>query len=292
MSFGIVATVAAGVGGALISAHGAKKAARAQGDAAQQQLAFQQEVYDQARQDQSPFRTTGGNALYALAQGTGTLDPDQYARERFLRDWEAQNPGEPAPGWDDPNVQAQLANYRASAPVLLGQSGNLMRNFTAQDFQVDPGYEFRIGEGQKQIESSAAARGGLLSGAAAKALTKYNQNFASNEYGNAFNRFQTQQGNQFNRLATLAGIGQNAVNATQQAGQNFATGASNAAQNAGNAQASGYAGQANALASGLGGVTSAVGNYGGFGRGSTYGSSAQTFPVTDFYSGVQGRPLA
>lgn len=269
MSFGIVATAALGFGGALISSQGAKKAARAQGDAAAQQLGFQQEVYDQAREDQSPYRDVGQNALYALTQGAGMMNPDQYAQERFLRDWKAQNPDQAAPDWNDPNVQAQVQNYKNSLPALYGQSGNLMRDFTAQDFQTDPGYQFRIGEGQKQIESSAAARGGLLSGAAAKALTKFNQNFASNEYGNAFNRFQTQQGNRFNRLANLAGIGQNSTNATQQAGQNFAAGAGNAAQYGGNAQASGYAGQANALASGLGSIGSGANQF--FSRVSTYG---------------------
>lgn len=280
MSFGIVATVAAGVGGALISAQGAKKAARAQGDAAAQQLGFQQEVYDQAREDQAPYRDIGYNALYALTQGAGMMNPDQYAQERFLRDWKAQNPDQPAPDWNDPNVQAQVQNYKNSLSALYGESGNLTQPFQERtfNFTADPGYQFRIGEGQKQIESSAAARGGLLSGAAAKALTKYNQNFASNEYGNAFNRFQTdqnsafnrfqtQQSNQFNRLATLAGVGQNATNATQAAGQNFATGAGNAAQYGGDARASGYAGQANALASGLGTVG---GGFNQFMRGSVY----------------------
>lgn len=299
MSFGISAATAAvvggglaaagAVGGALISANGAKKAAQAQGDAAAQQTQLQRDIYDQNREDQAPFRGAGYNALYGLMQGTGTIDPEQYARDRFLRDWQAQNPDMPAPGWDDPNVQAQLANYKASLPALYGQSGDLTRKFTAQDFQTDPGYQFRLGEGQKQIESSAAARGGLLSGAAAKALTKYNQNFASNEYGNVFNRFQTEQGNKFNRLASLAGVGQTATNATQQAGQNYATGASNALQYGGNARASGYAGQSNALSAGLGGLSSAFNNFGGS---STYGSpygnySAQTSPVTDYYAGTQ-----
>lgn len=275
MSFGIsgaalagIAAAGASVASTAMQSRAARKSAQAGADVAANQLGFQEDVYDQAREDQAPFRDIGYNALYALTQGTGMMNPDQYAQERFLRDWKAQNPDQPAPDWNDPNVQAQVQNYKNSLPALYGQSGNLTRDFTAQDFQADPGYQFRLGEGQKQIESSAAARGGLLSGAAAKALTKYNQNFASNEYGNAFNRFQTQQGNRRNMLATLAGIGQNATNATQQAGQNFATGSSNAAQYGGNALASGYAGQANALASGAGSLTSIAGNY--FGRNSSY----------------------
>lgn len=291
------AIVGSAVVGGVASNLAAKKAAKAQQSAADQATQLQREQFEMAREDQAPFRQAGYNALYALTQGTGTLDPEQYARERFLRDWNAQNPDQEPPPWTDANVQAQLANYKASIPVLLGQQGGLTRGFTAQDFQVDPGYQFRLGEGQRQIESSAAARGGLLSGAAAKALTKYNQNFASNEFGNAFNRFQTQQGNQFNRLASLAGVGQTATGATQQAGQNFANQAGQNALYSGNARASGYVNQGNAINSALGSAAGAFANFGGFGGGSTYNNpygnyTATATPVQDYYSGVVGTPLA
>lgn len=195
----------------------------------------------------------------------------------------------------DTQLRQELGGEISKASQAQQQNplyGSLLKNFTAQDFETDPGYQFRIGEGQKQIESSAAARGGLLSGAAAKALTKYNQNFASNEYGNVYNRFRANQGDVYNRLASLAGVGQQATNATQQAGQNYATGASNALQYGGTARASGYAGQANALGAGLGGFASAIGNI-PFGGGSTYSGNpyttyqAQTAPVQDYYAGTQ-----
>lgn len=109
------------------------------------------------------------------------------------------------------------------------------RDFTMNDFQADPGYQFRMAEGQKAIERSAAARGGLNSGATLKALTRYGQDVGSQEYQNAYNRFNSDRDRRFNRLASLAGVGQtaNAQNAT--AGMNYAnnygqnvTGAANA----------------------------------------------------------------
>lgn len=146
--------------------------------------------------------------------------------------------------------------------------GSLLDTFSREDFQTDPGYEFRLGEGQKALESSAAARGGLLSGAAAKALTKYNQNFASNEYQNAYNRFNNDQTNIFNRLAGIAGVGQTATNQLQQAGQNYANQTGNAIQYGGAARGSGYINQANAINGALGGLAGAASNWGG-GWGST-----------------------
>jgi hypothetical protein len=141
--------------------------------------------------------------------------------------------------------------------------GQFLQNFKASDFQEDPGYQFRLNQGTQAIERSAAARGGLLSGAAAKALTRYSQGVASDEYNNAYNRFNNNQSNQFNRLASLAGVGQAATNQMGQASQNaYGTiassgqNASNSIQNnligAGNARASAYVGTANAITNGIG----------------------------------------
>jgi hypothetical protein len=143
-----------------------------------------------------------------------------------------------------------------------------MRQFSQADFQTDPGYQFRMGEGQRGVENSAAARGGALSGAALKAITKYGQDFASNEYTNAYNRFNNNQTNQYNRLAGLAGVGQQATNQLGNAAGNYANAGSNiygnlgnaqgqSAINAGNAQAAGAVGQANAFNSAIGGATNA-----------------------------------
>lgn len=95
-------------------------------------------------------------------------------------------------------------------------------------FTASPGYQFRLDEGTKAIERSAAARGGLNSGATLKALADYGQNVASTEYGNYVNR-----------LASLAGVGQTAVGGTASAGTAAAGNAGNAYMAGGNAAASG-----------------------------------------------------
>lgn len=140
--------------------------------------------------------------------------------------------------------------------------------------QNDPGYKFRLQQGQQALENSAAARGGLLSGNTAKAITDYSQNYASNEYSNVYgrafneystryNQFQQDQANKFNRLSSLAGGGQIAAGQLGQVGQSAAGNITNLAgqqgqfmQNAGAARASGYIGQSNQLNSMIGNVNS------------------------------------
>lgn len=146
--------------------------------------------------------------------------------------------------------------------------------------QNDPGYKFRLEQGQKALENSAAARGGILSGNTAKAITQYGQDYASNEYsqvyGRAFNeystrynQFETNQANKFNRLSSLAGGGQIAAN---QLNANLGQTAGNVSDiygregqqvgnsliNAGAARASGYAGIGNAITGGIGNITDLI----------------------------------
>lgn len=129
--------------------------------------------------------------------------------------------------------------------------GKYARDFGMSDFEADPGYAFRLSEGQKALERSAAARGGLLSGGTGKALARFGQDYGSQEYTNAFNRYQTNRSNQLNPLQSLMGAGQTATNTlTGAAGTLGAAQAANLT-NAGNARASGYIGQANALNQGL-----------------------------------------
>lgn len=145
--------------------------------------------------------------------------------------------------------------WRQAGIGALNQLAPLAANykpFGMDQFNADPGYAFRLSEGQKAIERSAAARGGLQSGGALKAAARYGQDMGSQEYQNAFNRYQTERAAQLNPLQSLAGVGQSSANtmtaAAGQMGQNTAQGLASAA----NARASGYVGGANALTSALG----------------------------------------
>jgi len=124
--------------------------------------------------------------------------------------------------------------------------------FGMEQFQADPGYGFRLKEGLRALENSAAARGGLLSGNAMRGITRFGQELGSQEFTNAFNRYQAERAARLNPLQSLTGMGQTSANtltgAAGQYGQNLAQGA--AAR--GNIRASGYINQANALTGALG----------------------------------------
>lgn len=130
--------------------------------------------------------------------------------------------------------------------------GSLGKSFGMSDFEQDPGYAFRQSEGMKALERSAAARGNLLSGSTLKGVQRFGQDLASQEYQNAFNRYQVERSAKLNPLQSLMGSGQSATNvmttAAGQAGQNQAANL----YGAGQARASGYVGQANALSTALG----------------------------------------
>jgi len=161
----------------------------------------------------------GANAA-SKASSTQAASADQATqlqREMFNKQVELQQP------WQQAGVNA-LAKL---------QSGDVMS-------QMDPSYQFRFGEGLKALDRQAAARGGLISGGALKAAQRYGQDYASQEFGNAYNR-----------LAGLANVGQTATNTIGNAGSNFASNAGNTMMAGANARASGYVGGANALTGGL-----------------------------------------
>jgi hypothetical protein len=116
----------------------------------------------------------------------------------------------------------------------------------------DPGYAFRMSEGMKALDRSAASRGGLLSGATLKGAQRYGQDLASQEYQNAFNRYQTSRTNTLNPFASLAGVAQSSANTLGTAAGQFGQQMGSNIIGAGNAAAAGQIGSANAIASGLG----------------------------------------
>lgn len=278
--------VAASVAGsALIGAYSANRASSAQSqaageatqaqrDIADQQTALQREQYLKQLELNAPFREaglTGTNMLLAQLQGP-------YGSAKFNG----------VPGYDPASAMRNFGGVAGYDPA------SAMRNFGAGDFQADPGYAFRLSEGMKALDRTAASRGGLLSGATLKGAQRYGSDLASQEYGNAYNRFQANRatqsqeyqnafnryqaeraaqeqgyGNAFNRfqaertntlapLQSLAGVGQSATQQAQQASQNFATGGTNTLANYGNAQASNLIGQGNARASGYVGGANAL----------------------------------
>jgi hypothetical protein len=128
--------------------------------------------------------------------------------------------------------------------------------YTPEEFAkgIDPGYQFRLQQGQEATNRAANMGGGLLSGNALKGQQDYTQGLASTEFTGAFNRFQTGRTNIYNTLAGIAGLGQQSLNTTANAGTAAAGNAGNALTAAGAAQAAGTVGSANALAGGITGA--------------------------------------
>jgi hypothetical protein len=157
-----------------------------------------------------------------------------------------------------------LAPYRQAGYTALGQigaglqeGGDFNRDFTMEDFNQDPGRQFRFDTGQQALERSASARGGILNGGTLKALTRYGQDYATQEYSSAYSRFNGDRDRRFNRLASVAGIGQTAATQTAQLG-------TQTAGNIGaNITAAGNATAANAVNTGNA-VNSTVGSLGQF----------------------------
>ena len=129
--------------------------------------------------------------------------------------------------------------------------GRYSKDFGMSDFQQDPGYAFRLAEGQKTLDRQAAARGGLISGGALKAATRYGQDMGSQEYQSAFNRYQTNRANQLAPLGSLLSTGQAAASNQSAAAGNYGTQAGGNITGAGAATAAGQVGSANALTNAL-----------------------------------------
>lgn len=145
----------------------------------------------------------------------------------------------------------------------MGSNGQFMQEYSGQDIYDDPSYQFRLQQGQDSIQSGAAAQGGLLSGATQKALLNYGQDAASQEFGNAYNRFNADQTNQYNRLSNLVGLGQNAAAQQGNAGMQTAQAVANNTMAGANAQAAGTIAAGNRTANNFSSLVGAAGAIGG-----------------------------
>jgi len=197
------------------------------------------------------------------------------------------------------DVARQLPFYTAGTNALarMQQQYNKMpAAFTGQvNLNQDPGYAFRLKEGQQALDRQAAARGGLISGSALKAATRYGQEMGSQEYGNAYSRALdrynanvNREATGYNRLANISGLGPTAANTVGAAGQNYATGAGNIAgtmaANVGNIYTQQGINQGNALITGAQARSTSYGNtadlLGRFYGGGSSGVSGRWNPAT------------
>lgn len=206
----------------------------------------------------------------AAAQEAAQREALALQREMFERQVALQDPFRQA-GIVSQNEllrQMGLGGDAASAGY-----GNLLRDFAAQDYQADPGYAFRLQEGLKALDRQAAARGGLISGGALKAAQRYGQDLASQEFQNAYNRYNQNRLARYNMLTGQQGVGAEAVNALGGAARNYAAQGGQNIIGAGQARATGYQNVAAARNAMLGNLTNIGANVVG-GMGGGYASPA------------------
>jgi hypothetical protein len=107
--------------------------------------------------------------------------------------------------------------------------------------ETSPGFQFRLGEGLKALERSAAARGTLLTGGTLKGIQRYAQDYASGEYGQ-----------RVNQLMGLSQLGANAAAGVGGAASSYGQSAGDLLTQIGNAQAAGTIGGTNAWTGAMG----------------------------------------
>lgn len=257
-------SAAAGLAGSAMSSSASRDAARTQSDSAKYSADLQDAQWQQTQQNLKPYLDFGSGAINPLQRAMG-----------YDANWNL-----------DPN---NILNQTFSAP-------------SASEAARTPGYQFTLDQGLKSVQNSAAARGLGTSGAAMKGAAQYATGLADSTYNDVFNRalqtFNTNYGsaaNRVNRLNTVVGNGQNAAATNGSLGANAMSSIGDTLMSGANAAAAGRVGSANALASGLNNVGGNALVYGmmtnnaGGGAGA---SGAQSYPVTDYYAGTVGTPIA
>lgn len=153
----------------------------------------------------------------------------------------------------EPFYQAGLRALPAYTQGVM-PGGDLVRPFAMSDYQADPGYGFRMSEGMKALDRSAASRGNLLSGSTLKGAERFGQDMASQEYNNAYNRYVGNQATQRNALAGLTGFAPTASSAIQAGDTAYGSNAANLASNTANAMAGAGATRASSYGNALAGI--------------------------------------
>lgn len=237
MTWAAVIGAGGAIAGALLSNKGKKKSAKLQKKALKYQIFADQ----QARNDLAPYRQAGYGALNALnrAMGLGQVGvpQDQPLSVQQIYSGQYGSMGAP-PQYAPARMTAEVQNYLREQGYnvpdeMVGttytEAGQPVEDDRYGGFYASPGYQFRMDQGIGALDKSAAARGRLRSGAQNKAITRYAQGVASDEFGNYTNR-----------LAQIAGLGGGATSQSANIGIKGAQNIGNALTGIGTTRQSGY----------------------------------------------------
>lgn len=275
MPTGLIGAGASLLGGVMQSS-AASSAADAQTQAANRQIDLQKEIYDQTSQNFSPWLDGGNDANAALLYEMG-IGPKPMVGGTAAQVETYQIPGKPSvytqggnvsSGYQQPGSEGDGINpgyYTAPVAASTGYrvGGN---NFGTMEeaqayananktgateyggFQKSPGYDFQFSQGMDALQSTAAARGNLLSGATLQSAQTFGQGLANQDYANWYNR-----------LAGISQSGQAAAGNQANAASNYGQQAGNALAGIGNAQSAGAIAQGNAWSGALNGLSGSFG---------------------------------
>jgi hypothetical protein len=272
---------------------GGNKASNTLADGAGNALQLQKDIYNQQRKDNMPYLQAGQAGVNKLSDLLGL---DKTSDKQYYQSLSKKYVSGARKGGDDrmyyflDPVTGQVTTKKGSDKQLRGNEGylfdtdtgfnvdtaglqgaveqarqnkqsgegfgSLLKPFSMDDYVEDPGYQFRMQQGNQALDRANSARGNFLSGGAIKGALDYNSGLASQEYGNAYNRYNTDMTNMYNRLAGITGVGQTATGQVGSAGQNYANQGSEYITQQANAKA---AGQANKFGQ-MGNIASSFGN--------------------------------
>jgi hypothetical protein len=252
----MVAAVGVAAAGAAISAGTSAASSSAQSSANKKAQQIQQQQFaetkaalekgnTEAQGYIKPYADVGGSALNELAYGMGLATPEA--------------------GYTSANIQkGGLANY--GMDQYQKDVGYTPMVTDLASLQATPGYQFQLEQGLQGVNNSAAARGGLLSGANMKAINDYAQGQASTGYASAWERAQNAYTNAFGRnqqkftnLQSMANNGQNAAEFQGKAALNTGNQLAGASTNYGNNMGNLALGQGQNQANMINGIGNAVG---------------------------------
>lgn len=262
MSVAMVGAAAA-VGGAYISAQGAKSAANTQAAAADRATASQQAMFDKTVQNNAPYNQAGQNATGRLQDllgiGGGHQESNFDANAYLAANPDvAKDPYFATHPWEHYQKYGQNENRQFTQLAGTGSEaadfGSLAKPFSMADFHLDPGIQFQTQQGNLALTNSAAAKNGVLSGGALKDFIGYNQGMAGTAYQSAYERYMNNNASTYQKLMGMTGVGQAAASNSSSNAAAASGAMSNTITGSANAAASGIVGSANAMAGGISGA--------------------------------------
>lgn len=261
-----VIPIAAAVIGGAIAADGSRSAANKQASAANAATAQQGAMFDKTTALNAPYNQAGQAATSRLSEllGINSKTQDNFDANAYL----AANPDVAKDPYFSTHPFEHYQQYgqsenRAFTPMAgtgaaSADFGSLNKPFSMSDFQLDPGIQFQTQQGNLALQNSQAAKDGVLSGGAMKALIGYNQGMAGLGYQSAFDRYMAGKKFTLGSLMDVSKTGQAAASGVTSAAPSFSSGIAGTITGAGNAQAAGTVGSANAISSGIQGAGNGI----------------------------------